>query len=77
MGGKAVTHEKLSQALELLASKYQLATQNSDASAQWIDTVIVDVKNNFSLFRYEQLFYDQIQSLKQDLFNPFRTALED
>ena len=77
MGGKAVTHEKLSQALELLASKYQLATQNSDASAQWIDTVIVDVKNNFSLFRYEQLFYDQIQSLKQDLFNQFRTALED
>ena len=76
MGGKAVTHEKLSQALELLASKYQLATQNSDASAQWIDTVIVDVENNFILW-VEQLFYDQIQSLKQDLFNPFRTALED
>ncbi len=76
--GKAVTHEKLSQALAPLVSKYLLATQNSDGitSAQWIDTVVVDGENNFSLFSYKQLSYDEIQSLTQDLFNAFATAME-
>ncbi|MCL4429230.1 MAG: hypothetical protein M1167_00610 [Chloroflexi bacterium] len=76
--GKSVTHEKLSQALAPLVSQYHLATQNSDGvtSAQWVNMVVVDGENNFSLFSYDQLTFDQTQSLTHDLFDAFTIAMQ-
>lgn len=76
--GKSVTHDRLNQALAPLVSQYNLATQNYSgiATAAWVNMVVVDGENNFSLFSYDQLTFNQTQLLTHDLFNVFTIAMQ-
>ena len=88
--GVNATHSELNLALLPLVDKYNLVTHsypNGDVignetsgngaitSASWIDEPIVSGMNTFSLFSYEQLNATQIDSLTNDLFNAFSSAM--
>ncbi len=79
--GREVSHEALNTALTPLIDKYALATRNEVQGGStalvvsWVNTQIVGGESRFSLFSYNNLTTEQIQSLTIDLYSAFTSAM--